>query len=338
VVRTLVAAAIVIVASTGCTQVTPTPSTMGQVRVVPGSSGFVYDGVAWVGRGLIVAKDDAQGESRLEEMDPVTGDAGMQRSPSAPADCTRIDEAAPSTATGALTWVMKCERPGAPPRLFQILEAVGLAGVPRVRASVETRLAIRTIDLRSGSIRTSYGSVICETIAEVRATQIVPLEIEVSGPGGTFITGGDPTVDCVDTGRALLPASRGPERPWAFLASTIAIGREGQARLGLPFDVYLVEASARPARLLPAAIVDPTELEWTPDGLALIVSGVTESGRELTWRMNPESGELREVLPFGLRSLSFSPDGEMATALRKVESANIRAAEVVTFPASLLGE
>jgi hypothetical protein len=106
----------------------------------------------------------------------------------------------------------------------------------------------------------------------------------------------------------------------------------------LPFDVYLVEASARPARLLPAAIVDPTELEWTPDGLALIVSGVTESGRELTWRMNPESGELREVLPFGLRSLSFSPDGEMATALRKVESANIRAAEVVTFPASLLGE
>jgi hypothetical protein len=244
-----------------------------------------------------------------------------------------VDEATPSTDQGTLTWVLDCARPGGVPRQFIVLEASSLEIAPKERANFESRLHIRTLDLRSGTIRTSYGSIICETIVELGQAEIKPIAITVSGPGGTFNTGTSPDIDCVHTGIAVLPASRAGDRSWAFLASTMAIGKEGQARLGTPFDVYLDEGQDS-SRRVETAIFDPTELEWTPDGMALIVSGRTQGGTGLTWRLNPDTGALAEVLPFQINSLAFSADAKMATALRKTATSNLRTSEVITFPIS----
>jgi hypothetical protein len=252
-------------------------------------------------------------------MDPADGSVLGKREPDRN-DCQRLDEAGPANVDGRLAWTFDCllPLPGLHRRI-EIPTAANLDAEAVVPSSVRTSLSTRGLDIHGDAILTSYGSRTCETLGRLGPTDIEPVSISVSGPGGEFNTADRMTgADCIGTGVALHPAT-GEHGTLAFLASTLAIGLDGPARLETPFEVYVVDPNESVARSLGVALVNPSELTWTPDGTAILASGHGGDGAG-TWRIDPTTGSTRRVLDFRLQSISWSDAGDRLVAIRGLEA------------------
>jgi hypothetical protein len=291
------------------------------VTILPIDKDYDVDGIAWNGSELVASlsrTDLLPGEYRLHRIDPADGSILGKREPDRD-DCQRLDEAGPANADGRLAWTFNCLLPiPGLHRRIEILTAADLEGEATVLSSVRTSLSARGLDIHGDTILTSYGSRTCETLGRLGATDIEPVSIAVSGPGGVFNTADRMTgADCIGTGVALHPAT-GEHGTLAFLASTLAIGLDGPARLETPFEVYVVDPNESVARSLGVALANVSELTWTPDGTSILASGDGADGAGV-WRIDPSTGRADRVLDFSLQSISWSDAGDRLVAMRAPE-------------------
>ena len=302
----------------------PTPAKgqpSAQATFLPIADDRVVDGIAWSGSDLVASLRRAglpPDWYRLHRIDSTNGSILGRRDPEA-GDCQTLDEAGPANADGRLIWTYDCllPLPGLNRRI-EILTAPDLEAEAVILSSVRTSLSTRGLDVHGESILTSYGSRTCETLGRLGPTEIEPVSIAVSGPGGDFDTANRVTgADCVGTGVAVHPATS-KDGVLAFMASTLAIGKDGPARLDTPFEVYVVTPNETTARSLGLALVNVSELAWMPDGTAILISGHGADGTG-TWRVDPSTGQARRVLDFRLESVSWSDAGDRLVAVHVPE-------------------
>jgi hypothetical protein len=130
-------------------------------------------------------------------------------------------------------------------------------------------------DLRRGFV--AYYSGICGSIAAVtgagvqRSAGPTTLDGRAWRLDQDFFEPGD--TDCTPRGRADLPALTGDGRRLLFVASPESVGVSGQARIDVPWNLYLDDLPGGQPRAVARGFVSPTGLAMTADDRSVVVGG-----------------------------------------------------------------
>jgi WD40 repeat protein len=114
---------------------------------------------------------------------------------------------------------------------------------------------------------------------------------------------------CTNQGRADCPAWSPDGRQIALLASPESIGVDGQARLDVPWSIYLIDVGSLHASKVLGNLQDACDLAWSPDGRWLAFTGKVSDQRGI-WLFSPSTTKLHLVASHGNdpRNPVWSPD------------------------------
>ena len=170
------------------------------------------------------------------------------------------------------------------------------------------------------------GSVLCESLLWVDDGGIRYPDIVVEGDGESWNLGSFfPDASrgpCTDQGRAAWPAWAPDGSAMAFFGSPESIGISGQARLDVPWNLYLLAPSATEARHVLEGISHARALAWSPDSRWLAFSG-ERGGSEGTWLYDTRTDQTIAISPSQALTLAWSPAGDEIAATVPVETEGI---------------
>jgi WD40 repeat protein len=172
----------------------------------------------------------------------------------------------------------------------------------------------------------AQSSGICSSIAWLTRTGPEYLTIEIRDGARHWRLDQEFTeglsADCSSQGRASLPSWSPDGATIAFMASPASIGLSGQARLGAPWQLYLLDPESLAMRKVLDQIRGPSNLAWFPDGKWLAFSATISGKGAGTWLFSPSSRELRALNQTVAESLASSPNGRQLIALIDDNSPN----------------
>ena len=189
------------------------------------------------------AKAKPTDELRIYEVDA----SGLPRpiGPPGVIGCARIDEYGLEAVDGSVGFISRCFRDDGS-RGYQVVRFDPAAGARAVDAVFDASGVIHGIGAaRSGHWVASLGSLICESVVDIRDDGFDPIHLTLAGPEGSFSLD-DPHVlnDCDRLGLVDRVDVANDGSP-ALLASTAAIGTSGPARLGKPYGLFIVTPIGR---------------------------------------------------------------------------------------------
>jgi hypothetical protein len=100
------------------------------------------------------------------------------------------------------------------------------------------------------------------------------------------------------------------------MASPASVGRSGQDRLGLPFNVYVLKPGDDEPSLVLGGVLRPGPLTWAPDTTRLLFPG-NYGGVDGLWLLDPTDGSVALVTAGTFYSAVWSPgNDDVLMALR----------------------
>lgn len=167
---------------------------------------------------------------------------------------------------------------------------------------------------------------ICSNVAWItpNGPEGIKVEIRQSGKGWRldgWLTqpAGATGASCTNQGPADCPSWSPDGRQIALVASPESIGIDGQARLDVPWSIYLIDVDSLHTRRVLSNLQDPCDLSWSPDGHWLAFSAKIE-GRWGAWLFSPSTKTLHLVASHGRypRYPVWSPDGRKLAVIETV--------------------
>jgi hypothetical protein len=162
----------------------------------------------------------------------------------------------------------------------------------------------------------SVDSSICAGIAAIRDGEPAPLPVRLDGVNWALdaaLSGGE----CVEEGRAGGPAISPDGREVAFAASPASAGVEGQARLDVPWNLYVMDRREQRPKAVLEDVGSLGRPLWSPDGRLIAFNGEID-GRAGVYVLRLAD---RRVLPVSLEAddaaTSWSPAGRELLAVRE---------------------
>ena len=283
-----------------------------------------YFGGAWLDDERIVVRTSLPGDSpRRESLSVLRPDGtGLRRLEPERDDVEECfglrDSGAQVLPDGRLGFVESCEyeEPDRPERIR--IFAWDLDGRPEVLLSTDRplgRFAFRP-GLREGLY--DVESSICGGIGTIRDGTLGPLPVRLDGADWSLdadLRGGD----CVEEGRARGPAFSPDGRTVGFAASPQSAGVEGQERLDVPWNLYVMDAEEQRPR---AVLEDVRSLggpDWSPNGRWVSFAGRIDSGATGVFVLRVSDRRLVQVSEGdGDSPASWSPDGRELLVIREV--------------------
>jgi Tol biopolymer transport system component len=128
-----------------------------------------------------------------------------------------------------------------------------------------------------------------------------------------FFEPGD--ADCTPRGRSSLLALTADGKRLLFAASPASAGVGGQARIDVPWNLYLQDLPGGQPRAVARGLVSPTGLAVAPDDRGVVVRG----GARGLWYLDLASCAVRPIAKGNLLDPSFSPDGRRLVALLRLD-------------------
>jgi hypothetical protein len=155
------------------------------------------------------------------------------------------------------------------------------------------------------------GTRICDAVSLFDSGGVRPLDQPV-GPGGGSNLAEPFEKPCAETVNARSPAFSPDGSQLALFVSEGAKGRDGEARLTVPWEVLLIPVDGDPVKSLVAGFSDPRDLAWSPDGSWLVLSDTSLNGTSTVALIKVRDAK---VVPLALSrtdritALSWAPDG-----------------------------
>ncbi|HEV8563981.1 MAG TPA: hypothetical protein VGR41_03645 [Actinomycetota bacterium] len=176
----------------------------------------------------------------------------------------------------------------------------------------------------------SPGVITCNTIVVVDEAGLHPFT--TSEPGLVPPPTSDGHSDCTAESRAASPtySSTGG---LAFVASPESVGVSDTARLDVPWNIYIQDASGN-LHVALEGVQDARGLEWSPDGTRLAFLG-TIGGTVGTWVYQPGTSEPIKVAGEGM-AIAWSPDGTTLAETQPVDIETLTARLVLVDVRSAL--
>jgi hypothetical protein len=311
----------------GCTS-PPRPDATSSVLGIrmPLSDGF-FSGTAWLPDGrLALAVETSQSyTAEIWLSDPAGSSLERLALPVDPA-CRFTQYQYPvALADGRLALTKGCEQVGGDPRVGYLLVVAYdfKDGAITELASLGGRMALKASSWNSDASRGvgAQSSGVCAGIAWLTR----------SGPEGIAATLGDgakrsrlddwlrepSTASCANQVRADCPVWQPGEQVVAFFGSPASIGVEGQARLDIPWQLYLLDSrSLRVTRVVDDIRGSCLGMSWSRDGRWLAFAG-TVGQTEGIWLYSPAGKILRLVSATHPSFPDWSADGHKLVAIEQ---------------------
>jgi hypothetical protein len=164
----------------------------------------------------------------------------------------------------------------------------------------------------------THSSGICASIAWIKSGGLEPIPQRMSDGGRSWRLDEDfvDPGDCGRRGRAANATWSRQRNQIAFLASPESIGRDGQARLDVPWHIYLTNPDDLNPRAILRNILHPIDLTWSPDGRFLAFNA--EASGIYVFELTTK--RLIQVSRKGRDgALQWSPDGQELVFTESVE-------------------
>jgi dipeptidyl aminopeptidase/acylaminoacyl peptidase len=172
----------------------------------------------------------------------------------------------------------------------------------------------------------SVGDVMCGSLLWVDADGVRYPDIAIEGDGESWNLGSffaDTSTDsCTDQGRAAWPAWSPDGSRIAFFGSLGSVGVAGQARLDVPWNLYVIPPAATEARPILVDIAHARALSWSPDARWLAFSGGLE-GLGGTWLFDTSNNRPIAISGSQANALAWSPAGDQIAAITPIEQEGV---------------
>jgi hypothetical protein len=191
-------------------------------------------------------------------------------------------------------------------------------GDPEVLLETEEALGGFTFarGLRDGFY--AVDSSVCAGMGTIRDGVLGPLPVRLGGAAWTLdasLRGGE----CVEEGRARGPDLAPDGRTVAFAASPASAGIEGQARLDVPWNLYVMNVDERRPRPVLEGIEGSSGPRHSPDGRWLLFAGrLGDSGDGVYLLRLSDRRVVRISGDRDDRPASWSPDGREVLVIRDI--------------------
>jgi len=292
---------------------------------IQGQAGYILS-LAWLKGGtVIVGYTKSLGPPVAAQIWQLRVDGTGFRSVPLPRDshCTGGWDDAPSAlADGRLAVTRVCQSPSSRGGIFSVVGYDLTTGraedlvVPQEQVNPSSTSWNPAVDTAIASVSSS----ICAHIFWLKHGGPQPLNVTISEGGKTWRVDEEaPTANggCDPDGRADLPAWSPDGGTIAFLGSPQSIGVKGQARLEMPWNVYLLNPVDLKLRKVLTDIKGPSELAWSPDSQSLAFSGAMDNSGGL-WLYRVTTGKLLRIDTDQPALVAWSPDGQKLAAITSV--------------------
>ena len=292
----------------------------------PQADGYVST-VAWARRGVIFVGYVPGDPARLPEVRRLKADGSEYRPVTLPDDptCRRTRyQGFGSLHDGRLGIVKICDlAAGATPSAGYGAVAYDTdSGSVEPLFPVETKIHPSGLGFNPSGDRavTSQGGSICGTIAYLTRDGVAPIPATVRDGTRQWrldaLFSRNTGDDCGSIGRADGPDWSPDGRQIAFLGFPQSIGESGPARLEVPGNIYLMDATTLGVRALVQNLRYPAGVRWSPHGhwLAFSASDVPGHGSG-TWLLSVSSGNFVRVSDRTMTEVAWSPDGRQIVGL-----------------------
>jgi hypothetical protein len=311
----------------GCTS-PPRPDATSSVLGIrmPLSDGF-FSGTAWLPDGrLALAVETSQSyTAEVWLSDPARSSVQRLALPVDPA-CRFTQYQYPvALADGRLALTKGCEQVGGDPR-------VGYSSVVAYDFKDETITELASLGGRMALKGSSWGSDASRGVGAQSSGVCAGIAwLTRSGPQGIPATLGDgakrsrlddwlrepATASCANQVRADCPVWQPGGQAVAFFGSPAAVGVEGQARLDVPWQLYLLDSQTlRVTRAVGDIHGSCLGMSWSRDGRWLAFAG-TVGQTEGIWLYSPAGKALRLVSATHPSFPDWSADGHMVVAIEQ---------------------
>jgi WD40-like Beta Propeller Repeat len=172
----------------------------------------------------------------------------------------------------------------------------------------------------------SVGDAMCGSLLWLDDGGVRYPDIAIEGDGKSWNLGSffadTSTHSCTDQGRASWPAWSPDGSHIAFFGSPGSAGVAAQARLDVPWNLYVIPPAATKARPILVDIADARALSWSPDGRWLAFSGGLE-GLEGTWLFDTSNNHPIAISASQANALAWSPAGDQIAATMPFEQEGV---------------
>lgn len=294
---------------------------------VPAAAGYLF-GLAWLRDGSLVATSSPDTSPGTAQVWRFPSERSVQRLP-APFDrsCRNDELTFPSALPdGRVAFTRTCNALDDPSVFTATVVAFdpasgGLATLSRLGRAMSPLATSWNPSLTRGV--GAQTSDVCAEVAWLTTDGPAGIQAEIAGGGRSWrldawlTQPGRP--GCTNDGRAASPSWSPDGRTVALLASPESAGVGGQARLDVPWSVYLLDVASLRTRRLLGGLGGAAGLTWSPDGRWLALTADIRGRGTGLWLFSPATGALRLV--GATRSLgvpAWSPEGRRIAAIENL--------------------